>query len=413
MSVAMPDRTDVAGLEELLVRVDGSVESPTPWADRATAPTPQDATAPTAPDVEAQPPKPPLRRRVRRGVARVAEALATPLVPADFLDIIDPLRSGAALRGRIVAVNPETRDAVTVVIKPGRGWAGHLPGQYIRIGVDVDGVRQWRAYSVTSAADRPDRRITITVKAIPDGKVSTYLVRRARPGLVIQMDQAAGDFHLPPDAPERVLFVTAGSGITPVMGMLRTSQDALRDVVVVHSAPTAEDVIFGGELRSLARRGRIRLIERHTDTEGMLDVAELDGLVPDWRDRQTWACGPTGLLDAVDAHWHATGEPDRLHVERFRPNILVTGEGGTITFGSTGVAVQADGATPILDAGEAAGVLMKSGCRMGICRGCVVPLREGAVRDLRNGTLTEAVAGDGVTLQTCVSAAAGPCDIDL
>lgn len=354
----------------------------------------------------------PLGPRVRRGVARVAEALATPLVPADYLDIIDPLRSGAALRGRIVAINPETRDAVTVVIRPGRGWAGHVPGQYIRIGIDVEGVRQWRAYSVTSPAERTDT-ITITVKAIPDGVVSTHLVRRARPGTVLQLDQATGEFHLPEQLPERLLFVTAGSGVTPVMGMLRSLGTAAPDIVVVHSAPTRDDVIFGGELRALHRAGRIRLVERHTDTEGLLDVAELDAIVPDWREREAWGCGPTGMLDALEAHWDGHGIAGQLHTERFRPSVLVTGEGGTVTFARAGITVEADGATPILAAGEAAGVLMPSGCRMGICRGCVVPLNEGAVRDLRNGVLTQAAPGDGVTIQTCISAAAGPCDIQL
>ena len=75
-------------------------------------------------------------------------------------------------------------------------------------------------------------------------------------------------------------------------------------------------------------------------------------------------------------------------------------------------ALEADGATPILDVAESADVLMPSGCRMGICYGCVLPLREGAVRDLRNGELTVAAPGDGVLIQTCVSAAAGACDID-
>lgn len=80
---------------------------------------------------------------------RVAEMVTTPLLPADYLDLINPLRAGADLRGRIVDVRRETADAVTLVIRPGRGWRGHVPGQYIRIGVDVDGVRQWRAYSLT------------------------------------------------------------------------------------------------------------------------------------------------------------------------------------------------------------------------------------------------------------------------
>ncbi|WFE35288.1 ferredoxin reductase [Micromonospora sp. WMMD975] len=349
----------------------------------------------------------------RHRLLRLAGTVTTPLLPDDYLDLIAPLRAGAPLRGRVVAVRPETRDAATVVIQPGRGWRGHLPGQYVRLGVDVDGVRQWRAYSVTSMPGAPDGRIAVTVKAIPDGKVSNHLVRRIRPGTIVQLDQAQGDFVLPTVTPERVLFLTAGSGITPVMGMLRAGLTERADVVLVHSAPTRDDVIFGAELRALAGRGALRLVERHTETAGLLDVAELDELVPDHARRHTWACGPLGLLDAAEAHWAARGAADLLHTERFRPTVITPGDGGTVTFTGAGVTVQADGASTLLDAGENAGVLMPSGCRMGICFGCVVPLRQGAVRDLRNGDVTTAVPGDGVRIQTCVSAAAGTCDIDL
>ncbi|HET6625682.1 MAG TPA: ferredoxin reductase [Nocardioidaceae bacterium] len=361
---------------------------------------------------------------LRDRFVKLAEMVTTPLLPADYLDVISPLRSGADLRGRVVAIHPETRDAVTVVIRPGRGWRRHVPGQYIRIGVDVDGVRQWRAYSLTSPVDRPDGCITITVKAIPDGTVSNYLVRRACPGMIVQLDQATGEFTLPAVRPAKVLFITAGSGITPVMGILRNFSmvgggepiDGI-DVVLVHSAPTSDDVVFAGELRMLAAQGRIRLVEQHTDTDGLLDPDQLCDLVPDVAERETWACGPAGLLDTLEERWSADGIAERLHVERFRPTVLVTGEGGTVTFSRTGTALECDGATPILDAGEEAGMLMPSGCRMGICFGCVVPLREGAVRDLRNGAITTAApheSGDGgVPIQTCVSAAAGTCDIDL
>jgi stearoyl-CoA 9-desaturase NADPH oxidoreductase len=349
-----------------------------------------------------------------RGILwRVAEAVATPVLPDDYLDLVAPLRAGADLRGRVVSVTPETRDAATVVIRPGRGWQGHVPGQYIRIGVDVDGVRNWRAYSLTSAVDAHDGLISITVKAIPDGKVSNHVVRALRPGTLVHLDQATGEFILPARRPARALFVTAGSGVTPVMGMLRNHLHELRDVVVVHSAPTEPDVIFAAQLRDWASAGRIRLIERHTDRDGMVGTADLDELVPDWRFRETWACGPTGLLDALEEHWAQAGLADRLHTERFRPVVVAEGEGGTVTFAGQGVTVEADGATPLLDAGEEAGVLMPSGCRMGICFGCVVPLREGAVRDLRNGELTVATPGDGVRIQTCISAAAGACEIDL
>ena len=340
----------------------------------------------------------------------LAGHLTTPLLPADYLDLVRPLRSGAELRGRVVEVRPETRDAVTLVLRPGRDWAGHTAGQYVRIGLDVDGVRQWRAYSLTSPEDRADGCIQVTVKAIPDGTVSNHIARNVRPGTLVHLDQACGEFTLPAARPAKALFVTAGSGITPVMGMLRSSLDELADVVVVHSAPTAADVIFAGELRQLAKRGRLRLIEQHTDTGGMLSAEHLAALVPDLAEREAWACGPAGMLDALEAFWP---DPALLHTERFRPTVVVAGDGGTVTFTKTDVDVAADGARSLLDTGEEAGVLMPSGCRMGICFGCTVPLREGAVRDLRSGELTVAAPGDGVLVQTCISAAAGPCSIDL
>jgi ferredoxin-NADP reductase len=350
---------------------------------------------------------------LRDRLLRVAEQVTTPLLPSDYLDLVDPLRSGADLRGRIEAVLPETRDSATLVIRPGRSWRTHTPGQYIRLGVDVNGVRQWRAYSVTSDLGRTDGCITVTVKAIPDGKVSNHLVRRTKPGTVVQLDQAAGEFVLPEERPQKALFITAGSGITPVMGMLRNrAADDATDVVLVHSAPTADDVIFADELRSLAADGRIRLVEQHTDTAGMLDAPAIADLVPDLHERATYACGPVGMLEALEEHWAEAGLAERLYTERFRPRVLVTGEGGSVSFAKSGATVDADGATPILDAAEDAGLLMPSGCRMGICYGCVLPLREGAVRDLRNGEITTAAPGDGVLIQTCVSAAAGACDID-
>ena len=171
--------------------------------------------------------------------------------------------------------------------------------------------------------------------------------------------------------------------------------------------------MFRAELQALAAQGRIRLVERHTRVDGRLTPTALADLVPDLFERHTWACGPNGLLDALTAHWSAAGALENLHVERFRPTVRKTGDGGTVTFARSGTSVEADGGTPLLEAGEAAGVLMPSGCRMGICFGCVLPLREGAVRDLRDGRVTTAAPGDGVLVQTCVSAAAGPCDLDV
>lgn len=357
---------------------------------------------------------------LRARLARLAEAATTPLVPSDYLDLINPLRARADLRGRVVEVVPETADAATIVILPGADWAGHVPGQYVRVGIDVDGVRQWRAYSLTHGP-RADQNISITVKAVPDGMVSHHLVHDTVPGTLVHLEQATGDFVLP-ETPGKLLFVTAGSGVTPVVGMLRnlfpvadTGVVRLRrssdlDIVVVHVAPTEPDSIFIDNLRELDEAGAINLVARYDDVHGVLDVADLEHLVPDLAERSTYACGPAGLLDALQAHHDEAGL--ELFTEQFRIALMEAGEGGTLTFTSHDLEVEADGATPILDAAEAAGVLMPSGCRMGVCFGCVLPLRQGVVRDLRSGDLTTASPGDGVNIQTCISAAAGPCDID-
>src|SRR4051812_44994242 len=215
-----------------------------------------------------------LGRSLREGARRLAELAATPLVPADYLDVFNPLRRGAELRGRVVSVVPETEDAATLVIKPGADWAGHVPGQYVRVGVDVDGVRLWRTYSLTHGP-REDRCISITVKAIPGGVVSNYLVHRARAGQMIQLAQAEGEFVLPQPLPDRLLLVTAGSGITPVIGMLRnlfsrrTPPEA--DIVLVHVNVNESGAIFRDELRALGDAGRITLVERYDDQHGVLD----------------------------------------------------------------------------------------------------------------------------------------------
>lgn len=353
---------------------------------------------------------------LRQSLRRVAEAAVTPLELDDVLDVFNPLRRGAELRARIVEVRPETHQSATLVLQPGRDWSGHVPGQYVRVGVDVDGVRLWRTYSLTHGP-RADRRISITVKAIPDGVVSNHLVRRARPGQMIQLAQAQGEFVLPHPLPGKLLLVTGGSGITPVIGMLRNlfsrAERPHVDIVLLHSALSQSEVIFGRELRQYADAGWLRLVELHTDTHGLLDVGDLDTIVPDLDERVAYACGPAGLLDALQEHYDERGLA--LATERFRPVTVAAGEGGTVSF-TSGVTVDADGATPILDAAESAGVLMPSGCRMGICMGCVLPMKEGVVRDLRNGALTVAVPGEtgpgGVPIQTCINAAAGPCHLD-
>jgi stearoyl-CoA 9-desaturase NADPH oxidoreductase len=354
---------------------------------------------------------------LRGALRRVAEAAVTPLELGDVYDVFHPLRRGReGLQGRIVSVTAETSESATLVIRPGRDWAGHVPGQYVRVGVDVEGVRLWRTYSLTHGPRR-DRNLSITVKAIPGGVVSQHLVHRARAGQMVQLEQAEGEFVLPTPIPRKLLLVTAGSGITPVIGMLRNlfsrRVPADTDIQLVHVNQNESTAIFREELRAHASAGHLSLVERYDDRHGILDVDQLDELVPDLAERLTYACGPAGLLDALEKHHADRGLS--LTTERFRPTLVEPGEGGTVTF-TDGREVPADGATPILDVAEGAGVLMPSGCRMGICMGCVIPMKSGAVRDLRNGAITVAVPGEtgpeGVPIQTCINAAAGECHID-
>src|SRR3954447_11886727 len=144
--------------------------------------------------------------------------LTTPLLPDDYLAQLNPLWSAREPRGRVEAVVAETRDCVTLWLRPGRGWRDHVPGQYVRVGVDVDGVRHWRTYSLTSTPRRRDSRVAITVKRIPGGLVSEHLVRHARRGMLVRLAPPTGEFVLPDPVEDPLLFVTAGSGVTPVMG---------------------------------------------------------------------------------------------------------------------------------------------------------------------------------------------------
>jgi ferredoxin-NADP reductase len=344
-----------------------------------------------------------------------AMSLTTPLLPADYLGLVNPLWSTRTQHGRIERVHRETSAAATLVIRPGRGWVPHRAGQWVRVGIQIDGVWQSRTYSVTSSAEDRSGRFAITVKAIGGGRVSPHLVHAAVPGTVVRLDPPQGEFCLPDAITRGALFLTGGSGITPVMGMLRTLAAAgdLPDVVHVHSATDHDDVIFGAELRGMAERElSYRLVEQYTAVDGRFALGRLDDVCPDWREREVWACGPGAMLDAIEKHWANAGLGDLVHVERFQAPIFAApdAEGGTVNFAKTGRDVEAPTGRPILEVGEAAGVVMPHGCRMGICFTCVAPLRSGQVRDLRTGD----VHGDeGDLIQTCVSAAAGPCSIDL
>lgn len=347
---------------------------------------------------------------------RAVRSLFSPLLPDDYLELINPLWSTRELRGRIERIDRETPEAVTVLIRPGHEWMGHEPGQYVRIGVVVDGIHHWRAYSLTSEPERPDGCISITPKLVDAGKVSPYLVRDANPGEIVRLGGVEGTFVLPDPLPQKLLFISAGSGITPIMSMLRSlaRREALFDVVHIHSARTEESVIFGDRLRELdASHEGFTLRLRLTGAQGRIAPGDLDALCPDWRERHAFLSGPAEMLDAMSERWKLEGDMGLFNLERFQPVIggePGDGEGGAVRFVKSRVEAVCESGVPILVGGEEAGATLPFGCRMGICHTCVGELCSGRVRDLRTG---EVHGSDGEMIRTCVNAPEGAIEIAL
>jgi len=346
----------------------------------------------------------------------VFSRMTTPLLPDDYLRYVNPLWNARELRGRVDKVVRETEDAATLVIKPGWGWSFEdvRPGQFVGIGVEVDGRWYWRSYSLSSAPKREGGHLSITVKAMPEGFVSQHLVSGVRRGTLIRLAEPSGEFVLPEPPPGRILFVTGGSGLSPVMGMLRTMRrrGGMTDVLLVHSARTGDDVIFRDELTAMHDEpDGFRLHLHLTETDGHLKPQQITELCSDWRERETWACGPEALLDAMEEHWGNEGAADRLHTERFSATLEGEGQGGHVVFAESGIEVDIDGATTLMEAGENAGIDVPAGCRMGICHTCVVPLRSGTVRDLRNGQQQQ--GHEGAKVQTCITGVEGEVTLGL
>jgi stearoyl-CoA 9-desaturase NADPH oxidoreductase len=357
-------------------------------------------------------PKVPALRRRALGAMR---SLFTPLMPDDYLELINPLWSTQELRGRIERIEPQRGNAVTVLIRPGYEWGGHEAGQYLRVGVVVDGVHHWRAYSLTSEPDRPDGFISITPKLVESGVVSPHFVRQAKPGMIVRLGGVEGSFVLPDPLPPKLLFISAGSGITPIMSMLRglVRRDEISDVVHLHSDHEEDGVIFGDELREIDRdQPGLHLHIQLSGEKGRFTPEAIEELCPDWRERVTFLSGPGEMLDWISERWEAEGVLDRLYMERFQPKLglIEEGEGGPIKFLESDVETEAEGGTPILVAGEEAGLDLQYGCREGICHTCIGALCKGQVRDLRNGKL---YGQEGEMIRICISAPEGPVEIDL
>lgn len=284
--------------------------------------------------------------------------------------------------------------------------------------IEVDGVRARRCYSLSSAPSEP--LPTITVKRTPRGRVSGWLHDRVRPGDVLRLGPVAGEFVLPEPLPHKLLMLSGGSGITPVMSMLRdlASRDAIRDLVFVHHARSRADVIFGRPLSELAARHRgLRLLLCLDDdpSSGGFDEARLLRLVPDLAEREAFLCGPPGLMARAEGAWARRGAIGRLHREDFVPRAALPGAGETtaprvrITITRSGRAFTAASGT-LLEQLERAGERPAFGCRMGACLTCTCRKRAGTVENLLTGASSSA---PDVDIQPCISVARSDLELCL
>ena len=355
---------------------------------------------------------------IRASLARFADMLAYPLRHSHYVELVNPLWTTHALMARVEDVRAETADCSTLTLRPGTNWRTHRAGQFVRLGVAIGGQRHTRPYSISSAPGREDGCITVTVKAVPGGRVSEHLIRQVQVGQYLPLGEPQGEFVLPESMPVHPLFITGGSGITPIMSMLRNyaqEYEVIPDTVHIHYAPHQRDVIFGQELDTLvATQKHYQLSRYYTQTGAShFNIEQLEASCPDWREREVWVCGPTGLIEAVEAHWAKAGLADKLHVERFHAPIAKTSDAATpgrVIFKKSAAEASSDGINTLLRIAEDIGLNPKHGCRMGICHGCDTKLVSGCVRDMRNGTL---IAEPGDTVQVCVCSAVGDVELAL
>jgi stearoyl-CoA 9-desaturase NADPH oxidoreductase len=348
------------------------------------------------------------------------EALATPHGVDRYLELIHPMLTVRELRAVVTDVERSAADSITLTLRPTRQWRGFAAGQFVQISVDIDGVRRTRCYSPSCSQYRRDGRIEITVKAHPDGLVSQYLHANATPGLVLGLGPADGVFTLPARRPAKTLLISGGSGITPVLSMLRTLTDEGYDgeIVFLHYAFTETDVAHREALHALAEAHRnVRVVLAYTEQSALLSGSEqLRGHftaahLPHWHaDAETFVCGPASLMRAVREHFDGIGRGAHVHTEEFTPPVVVPVDGdvtGQIAFGDTVVDNSGD---TLLEQAEAAGLTPEFGCRMGICFTCTKVKTSGCTQNIRTGELSRDPDSE---VQLCINRPVGDVAIDL
>ncbi|MBC7594054.1 MAG: 2Fe-2S iron-sulfur cluster binding domain-containing protein [Kineosporiaceae bacterium] len=353
--------------------------------------------------------------------SKAVATMATPHTVDHFLDQLHPMLAVNNVRARVVEVIHETGVASTVVLRPNGTWTGFKPGQHVQFGVEVEGKRRIRCFSVSSSTQRQDGLFSVSVKAHPDGYVSQYLHRELQPKTLVYLSQAEGEFVLPDDVPDNLLLMSGGSGITPVMSMVRTLVDTGHqgNVTFLHYARSRTDEMFSDELDAIESHPNVRMVRVYTrepapgaDLKGRFDIEHLKQLGIDLGSTLTYICGPAGLIQTVKDTYDEVGALDQLRLEFFKipsVNLDAADATGTLTFDDSTLEVPNDGRT-ILEQAEAAGLKPAYGCRMGVCNTCAIKKKHGAVRHVISG---EVQANTDEVIKICVSTPVGDACVAL
>jgi ferredoxin-NADP reductase len=350
---------------------------------------------------------------------RLLDTIAGPHGIDGYLEQINPLLATEECRAEVVAVERGTEDSVTLTLRPNRAWRGFGAGQFVQVGVEIDGVRHRRCYSPASVEGRRSE-LEIAVRRHPGGLVSNFLAERARPGLTLELSQAEGDFRLPEPRPDSILLIGGGSGITPLMAILRTllAEGHRGPIALLYYTPDPARTIYREELEGVAAaHPSFRLARSFTrapgsgELDGHFNPLHLTQADPRFAEAETFACGPPALLEAVRGTW-ADGLEQRLHVESFvPPDLALLGEPGegAVRFLESDLEVP-NGGGPLLELAEQAGIAAKFGCRMGICHTCTCRKVAGTHKNLITGEVSSAPEEE---IQLCVSAALGDLAVEL
>jgi ferredoxin-NADP reductase len=363
----------------------------------------------------------PLTKRLLRRAVRVLDAAATPYGVDRYVELVRPSWSSTEVRAKVVRVHRSTPRSITLTLRPNGNWLGFRAGQYTQLTVEIDGVRHTRFYSMTNSALSTDGLIELTVTAHPGGRVSPHIRQTFKRGQTVVLTPAQGFFTLPAIEPEHLLLISGGSGITPVMSMLRTrcALGWTKPVTFLHYALTESDMLYRAELNEMALSAPnlevVKVFTEETgkgDLDGFLNVDHLERATPDWRLTEAFVCGPAPLMESARQLFSTAGRSDHFHTEAFTLTQFTAeagAVGGTVRFVASEIGVPSSGA-PVLVQAEAAGLTPIYGCRMGICHRCTRQLCSGVVRDVVTGDLT---SGPDVNIRICINVPVGDVEIDL